>query len=33
VGTGWSWLRIGTDAGACEYGKEFSGSIKMWGIS
>jgi hypothetical protein len=25
VGTGWSWLRIGT----CEYGKELSGSIKI----
>jgi hypothetical protein len=33
VGTGWSWLRIGTVAGTCEYGKELSGSIKMWGIS
>jgi hypothetical protein len=29
VGTGWSWLRIGTVAGTCNYGKEFSGSIKM----
>ena len=26
VGTGWSWLRIGT--GICEYGEELSGSIK-----
>jgi hypothetical protein len=31
VGTGWSWLRIGT--GTCEYGKELLGSIKMRGIS
>jgi hypothetical protein len=29
VGTGWSWLRIGTVAGTCEYGKEPSGSINM----
>jgi hypothetical protein len=29
VGTGWSWLRIGTG----EYGKELSGFIKMWGVS
>ena len=27
-GTGWSWLRIGTGGGACEYGNELSGSIK-----
>jgi hypothetical protein len=33
VGTGLSWLRVGQVAGACEYGKEFSGSIKMRGIS
>ena len=26
VGTGWSWLRIGTLAGACGYGDEPSGS-------
>ena len=25
VGTGWSWLRIGS---ACEYGNELPGSIK-----
>jgi hypothetical protein len=25
VGTGWSWLRIGT--GTCGYGEELSGSI------
>jgi hypothetical protein len=28
VGTGWSWLRIGTGGGPFEYGKEPSGSIK-----
>ena len=28
VGTGWSWLRIREVAGTCEYGNEFSGSIK-----
>jgi hypothetical protein len=28
VGIGWSWLRIGTGGGTCEYGKEPSGSIK-----
>ena len=28
VRTGWSWLRIGIGAGACEYGNELSGSIK-----
>jgi len=28
VETGWSWLRIGTDAGTCEHGDELSGSIK-----
>ena len=29
VGTGWSWLRIGTGGSACEYGDELSGcSIK-----
>ena len=28
VGTGWSWLRIGTGGGACEYGNELWGSIK-----
>jgi hypothetical protein len=28
VGTGRSWLRIGTGGGHCEYGKEPSGSIK-----
>jgi hypothetical protein len=33
VGNGWSWLRIGTDVGTCEYGKELLGSIKMLGIS
>jgi hypothetical protein len=33
VGTGWSWLRIGTDGGTCEYGKELLASIKMRGIS
>jgi hypothetical protein len=32
VGTGWSWLRIGT-GDTCEYGEEPSGSIKMRGIS
>ena len=26
VGTGWSWLRIGTGGGLCEYGEERSGS-------
>ena len=26
VGTGWSWLRIGTGGGHCEYGDEPSGS-------
>ena len=26
VGTGWSWLRIGTGGGTCEYGVELSGS-------
>ena len=26
VGTGWSWLSIGTVAGACAYGEEPSGS-------
>jgi hypothetical protein len=26
VGTGWSWLSLGT--GACGYGNELSGSIK-----
>ena len=26
VGTGWSWLRIGTGGGHCEYGDELSGS-------
>jgi len=26
VGTGWSWLRIGTGGGTCEYGEEPSGS-------
>jgi hypothetical protein len=30
VGTGWSWLRIGTGGGHL-YGKELSGSIKMQG--
>jgi hypothetical protein len=29
VGTGWSWLRIGT----VDYSKELSVSIKTWGIS
>ena len=24
----WSWLRIGTDGGTCEYGGEHPGSIK-----
>jgi hypothetical protein len=33
VGTGWSWLRIGTGGGYCEYGKELSSSIKVRGIS
>ena len=28
VGTGWSWLRIGTGGGTCEYGDEPSGSVK-----
>jgi len=28
VGTGWSWLRIGQEAGTCEYGDEPSGSKK-----
>jgi hypothetical protein len=27
VGTGWSWLRIGTVAGTCGYGEELSSSI------
>jgi hypothetical protein len=31
-GTRWGWLRIGQVAGTCEYGKELSGSLKMWGI-
>jgi len=26
--TGLSWLRIGEVAGTCEYGNEYSGSIK-----
>ena len=26
VRTGWSWLRIGTGGGTCEYGDEPSGS-------
>jgi len=26
VGTGWSWLRIGTVGGTCEYGDGLSGS-------
>ena len=29
MGTGWSWLRIETGGGACEYGNELSGSIKF----
>jgi hypothetical protein len=33
VGTGWSWLRIGTGGVHCEYGRELSGSIKMREIS
>jgi hypothetical protein len=33
VGIGWSWLRIGTVAGTCEYGEGLSVSIKMRGIS
>jgi hypothetical protein len=33
VGTGWSWLRIGTGGSNFEYGKQTSGSIKMRGIS
>jgi hypothetical protein len=33
VGTGWSWLRIGTGGGHCGYGKDISGSIKMRAIS
>ena len=28
MGTGWSWLRIGTGGGHCEYGDEPSGSVK-----
>jgi hypothetical protein len=32
VGTGWSWLRIGTDGGHL-YVKELSSSIKIMGIS
>ena len=28
VGTGWSWLRIGTGGRPCEYGDELSGSTK-----
>jgi hypothetical protein len=32
VGTGWSWLRIGTGGGYL-YGKEPSGSTKLRGIS
>ena len=28
VETGWSWLRIETDGGTCEYGDELPGSIK-----
>jgi hypothetical protein len=32
VGTGWVWLRIRTGGGHL-YGKELSGSIKIWGIS
>ena len=28
MGTGWSWLRVGTDGGhLCKYGEELSGSI------
>jgi hypothetical protein len=27
VGTGWSWLRIGTDGGRLWYGQEISSSI------
>ena len=27
MGTGWSWLRIGTGAGTCGYGEGLSGSI------
>jgi hypothetical protein len=33
VGPGWSWFRIGTGGGHCEYGKEISGFIKMRGLS
>jgi hypothetical protein len=29
VGTGWSWLRVGT-VGTCEYGEEPSGSKNSW---
>ena len=28
MGIGWSWLRIGTGGGTCEYGNELLGSIK-----
>jgi len=28
LGTGWSWIRIGTGGATCEYGDELSGSIK-----
>ena len=28
VGSGWSWLRIGTGGGTCEYGNGLLGSIK-----
>ena len=27
MGTGWSWLRIGTGGGTCGYGEELSVSI------
>jgi hypothetical protein len=27
MGTGWSWLKIGTDGGTCGYGEELSSSI------
>jgi hypothetical protein len=35
IGGGRDWMELaqGRVAGTCEYGKELSGSIKMWGIS
>ena len=30
MGTGWSWLRIGTGGEHFEYGEEPSGSVNAW---